>query len=618
VHYAKKIFSQILSSISFVAAAAFFWGGSEALLNRFFPPRHTWQPDRLLESAFGREVFYGTVLLLAVVVAGAVTAVRRWTKRGPPEEARGRWRGAAAAAAVVASSGGWFVISRTDRGILNLGLIQPDLSKAIPFFVFWAAFALLGVGLALLIGRYLTRRRWWRRVAPYALAAGTAGFVAVAAARYVERELRPVPSGPNVVLVILDAWRHDAFCERLTPNLCAYATERGQVYTRAWAPASWTVPSMGSIFTGQFHDTHRARSGPLAGDDSPTIAQAFRAAGYDTAAAVGNPLVNRYHKVTDGFDNFVYWQWSPLLRATCFYYTNWYGPAVRGLIQRELGPEVSPRLTVLFGRYIARERRRPYFLWVHYMDPHGPYRPPPAYLLPRDKTPKGRKFSPREKRVRGRHRRYKSECRYVDDLLGYMVLPTLAASRDTVVVITGDHGEEFLEHGYLDHGKTVYETVARVPLIIAIPGEEAAVSDTPISLVDLGPTLLDVVGLPLLPTMQGQPLPRPSGEAQLRPIFIGSPFTGTRTRKPLPRKDAIVVWPHKLILEHKGMRKPGEYYHLGLDPHETHPLPEDETASRLRSRLGEWKRTTGWREMPDLSPMDTAAPADLRALGYIR
>jgi arylsulfatase A-like enzyme len=212
---------------------------------------------------------------------------------------------------------------------------------------------------------------------------------------------------------------------------------------------------------------------------------------------------------------------------------------------------------------------------------------------------------------------YEAECRYVDDLLGPLILPTLAASRDTVVVITADHGEEFLEHGTLEHGKSVYETVTRVPLIIAIPGEGAAVSDTPVSLVDLGPTLLDLAGIPLLPTMQGQSLSTPQEERQPRPIFVGSNFTYPEN-DPHPRKDALVAWPYKLILEHEDMTKPGEYYHLGLDPGETQPLPEDETASRLRSRLQEWKRTTRRRKMPDLSPMDTAAPADLRALGYVQ
>ncbi len=618
MHYVKKALLKIVSTISFAAAAAFFWGGSEALLNRFLLSRHEWHPDRLLESAFGREAFYGTVLLLAVVVAGAITALRQLIKRAPLAEGRGRWRGAAAIAAVVASSGGWLVISRTTHGVIDLGFIQPDVSKPILFFIFWAALALLGVGLALLIGRYLTRRRWWRPAARCALAAGTVGFVAVAAARYVERESRPVPSGPNVILVVLDAWRYDGFCERLTPNLCAYARERGQVYTRAWAPASWTIPSMGSIFTGQFDDTHRARAGPRADEVSPTIAQAFRAAGYDTAAAVGNHLLDRHSPITDGFDDYVNWCWPPLLHRIYFFHTNWYGSAIRELIQRELGPEVSPRLTVLFGRYIAREHRRPYFLWVHYMDPHAPYRPPPAYRPPPEPPPEGRKLTEREKKIRNRRRQYKGECSYVDDLLGHMVLPTLAASRDTVVVIIGDHGEEFMEHGFLEHGKSVYDTVARVPLIIAIPGEEAAVSDTPVSLVDLGPTLLDVAGLPLLPTMQGQPLPRPTGEPQPRPIFIGSCFTHPPEMGPRLRKDAIVVWPHKLILEYDNMKKPGEYYHLGRDPGETRPLRENKNASRLRSRLRKWKRATNNRKMPDLSLLDIAAPADLRALGYIR
>ncbi|UCH78129.1 MAG: sulfatase-like hydrolase/transferase [Candidatus Coatesbacteria bacterium] len=613
----KELLKKLISGAAFVAAAAFFWGGSEALLNRLSPPRYTWQPDRLLESAYGREIFYAVVLLVITGAAGAVPALaRRRRQRGSRGE-EGRWRGAAATAAVTASGAGWFVLSRIRRGTVDLGFIQADLFKPLAFFFFWAVFAVLGGGLAFLLGRHLTRQRWWRRAARYALAAGAVGFVAVAAARHAERAWRPVPPGPDVVLVILDAWRYDAFRESLTPNLWAYAAESGHVYTRAWAPAPWTVPSMGSIFTGQFFDTHRARSGPRADAVSPTIAQAFRAAGYETAAVVGNRLLDRHHPLTDGFDDYVNWCWPPLLQRICFFHTNWYGPAVRGLIQRPLGADVSPRLTAMFGRHLARERRRPLFLWVHYMDPHGPYLPPAGYALPRDEALKGQPLTHHKKRIYAHHRLYEAECRFVDDLLGPLVLPTLAASRDAVVIITSDHGEEFLEHGTLEHGKSVYETATRVPLIISIPGEGAAVSDAPVSLVDLGPTLLDLAGIPLLPAMQGQPLTLGREERPPRPIFVGSNFTYPES-DPHPRKAALVAWPLKLILEHEDMTKPGEYYNLALDPGETRPLPEDETASLLRSRLQEWKRTTRRRKMPDLSPMDTAAPADLRALGYVQ
>ncbi len=613
---AKKALLKIVSFITFAAATAFFWGATEAIINRFWPPFYTWQPDRLLESAYGRSVFYGSLVLTVIIIAGVVAAAKKHqTARNNAGGKTPPRRGAVAAAAVLASSLGWFVAGRFVPRQLDLGFATWAFDDVGPFLGYWAVFALLGVVGALALRRYVVGRSWWAAAGRVLRVAGAVGFVALVAARWAEATLRPVAHGPNVVLVVLDAWRADAFRDSLTPHLHEYAESNAIIYRRAWSAASWTTPSMGSVFTGQYVDTHVARSGPRADVVSPTLAQLFRDAGYETTAFVANRLVDRHSPLTDGFDNFVYWQWPPLLRATCFYYTNWYGPAARTLMERKLGPETSRELTVLLGRYLARPHRRPYFLWVHYMDPHTPYSPPPGYYLPRDEKfikqyrpkMKGRRFA--------HHRLYEGECTFVDDLLAPMVLPTLAGDENTIVIFTGDHGEEFWEHDTWAHGKSVYEPAVRVPLFIAAPGESPAKVDTPVSQVDLAPTILALAGLEAPATFQGRPLPLSDGGEEPRPIFVGSEFT--RPRKRGPREDAVIVWPYKLIVKHGDMSRPGKYFNLRRDPGELKPLPEDKIAARLRVRIQSWKREVDRQGKAKVSTLDAAGAADLRALGYI-
>jgi arylsulfatase A-like enzyme len=614
-----RLLKNSLSWAAFIAAAAFYWGASEALLNRWRPPRGVWQPDSLLESAYGRAVFYAALVLAVVVVAAVVRVVVRALRRKKGTlTTKPRWRGAAALAAVVASAAGWIVAGAYRDGIINIGSVQADLGRPTAFVGYWIIFAILGVVLAIVLSRFVAGRRWWRALGRYVAVAGATAFVAVVVGRNAARELRPVPHGPNVVLIVLDAWRADAFRAGLMPHLKGYAQRNAVTYTRVWSSASWTSPSMGSIFTGQYPDSHRYRLGPARDEVSPTLAQIFRGAGYDTTAFVANRLIDRHHPIVEGFDDFTYWSWPPLLQGTHFFHTNWYGPAARDVIQAKLCSDTSRILTLLLGRYLARPHGRPYFLWVHYMDPHTPYTPPQGYYRPDDE-----KFIKSYRpnlpwRRHAYHRLYEGECAFVDDLLAPMVLPALEADENTIVVITSDHGEEFMEHGEFEHGKTVYEAALRVPLIISIPGVEPAAVKTPLSQLDLTPTILKYAGLDVPDTMQGRPLPVTDSPAPPRPIFVGSDFTKPRIRG--PREDAIIVWPYKLIVKHEDMAKGGKFYNIAKDRRERKPLVENETAARLRARIQSWKKTTKKRERPDLSVMDGvgADAADLRALGYIK
>ncbi len=615
----KKAFRAIHPPAAFVAATAFFWGGAEALVNHFRPPQGTWWPDRLVVSVSGRVIFYAVVVGAATLVALGVKGLIGLIGKRAKEKRPLFWGGAGAAATVVAANAGWLTLGLIKSYTLNLSFFQWDIQKAGPFFGYWGFWLGTGVGLTVLLALTLGRRRWARAVGRYARAVGAAAFVAVLGVRWGAEALRPVPAGPNVVLIILDAWRYDTFRPDLMPHLRTYAAKNAVVFERTWTCATWTLPAVATLFTGQYPHTHITRQDPHPEKYSPTLAQAFRAAGYDTVAFSANRILDRNTNLVDGFDRFYFTDWSPALRVLHFYDTNWYGPAVRNLIHEPPTSNDTRILCRMLAAHLARPHKRPYFLWVHFMDPHGPYIPPPGYYLPEDEK-YIRDYKPYARQNKeGLKRLYDGECRFMDDELAPL-LPRLAGRPRTITVVTADHGEEFWEHGKytFGHGKSVYDTLTRVPLIISVPGAPPADVETPVSSVDLAPTLLTLAGRRPLPTMEGQPLFTSGGKLRPRggPVFIGSSFFKLGGGQP-ERRDAAVLWPHKLILYHSRPAAPGEFYNLAADPGEEQPLREDAVAALLRRDLSAW-RLSRRRGALRAAPEGGAAPVDLRALGYIK
>lgn len=613
----KKTISTLSTWFGFVFATAFFWGVGEALANRFWPPRFVWQPDLLLTSLFNRVVFYAAVVAAAALVVALGRGLVRLIRKRPFDEGRRRWAGPTAAAAVLAFNAGWIVAGASNAVYITIGF-NFDLRKVSGFLEYWGLFAAAGAALAGGLAFLLGKRRWAWKVGRVVRAAGAIGFFAVAAAYGGYQWSRPMPRGPNVILIVLDAWRGDCFRPSLMPKLSAYADKNALVFERAWTNATWTHPAMTTLFTGQYPDTCQTRKGARADELSPTLAQALRDDGYDTSAFVANRLLDRHDAVCDGFEEFYFTDNHPLLAAIRFYGTNWYGPAVRDAVHKDALSEDSRKLVRALSRYRAREHRRPFFAWVHFMDPHAPYTPPPGYYYPQDE-PFVVDFDQFDRARRGPNRRlYEGECRFMDDILT-PILPALAADRRTIVIITGDHGEEFWEHNKYTygHGKSVYETLMRVPLIMTLPGKGAGRTDVPVSLVDLAPSLLALTGQAPLPTMQGTPFINPGGGIARgnAPIFLGSQFFKMEGGKP-ERQDAIILWPRKLILYHARPGDPGEYYDLLTDPYELRPIPEDAFAADMRARLTTWILRTNPNYEGTL--YGGANPTDLKALGYIK
>ncbi len=426
---------------------------------------------------------------------------------------------------------------------------------------------------------------------------------------------------PDVVLFVVDTLRADrlptAGYERDTaPNLRALA-ERGVVFERARAPAPWTLPSVGSILTGSMPTTHGAgvwqltegvgpagRFTPMSlAPDAVTIAGRVRELGYRTIGRSANPYSLK--GLGNGFEEFEVQEGSA-------------DELVDWAIDR-LGPTSE----------------RPTLLWLQPMDVHEPHDIPPEFVdrfptpeagprEPRHEAFENAPFaraSPEELRRFRTHRSavYDGAVAYVDHAFGRLLdaLDARGTLDDTWIVFTSDHGEELWDHQRVGHGHTMFEELLHVPLVIAGPGAAAGHRvSTPVSLVDIAPTLLDCLGLKpeLGPHTHGRTL-RPAlagGDVPRHPLF-------SKQSQPGPEQFAMLdLDDRKLVYPVRGTAKP-KVFDLAGDPEELHPLPlgrgdpEFDELARKTRRFFESLPKAAAREYESLGPAELAR---LRAVGY--
>ncbi|MEO8196291.1 MAG: sulfatase-like hydrolase/transferase [Thermoanaerobaculia bacterium] len=283
------------------------------------------------------------------------------------------------------------------------------------------------------------------------------------------------PSPPNIVLLTLDTTRADhlgsaGWAYASTPNLDALA-RRGVRFERCDSAAPITLPSHATILSGLLPPRHGVRDNGtfVLAASVPTLAERLAEQGYDTAAVVSAVVLARRHGLNQGFR----------------IYDDDLGAGVSAgtsVEERQAEATTSAALAALAGL------RPPYFLWVHYYDPHEEYRPPTRFA----------------DAARGPSRLYDGEIAYMDSEIGRLLA---ALPRATVVAAVGDHGEMLGEHGELTHGLLPFAGARRVPLLLAGPGvPTAAVSSCLARTVDLVPTLLALAGLPIPSGLDGEAL----------------------------------------------------------------------------------------------------------------
>lgn len=288
---------------------------------------------------------------------------------------------------------------------------------------------------------------------------------------------------PHVVLITVDTLRADhlstyGYHLRTSPVMDRLADE-GVRFERAYSAIPMTGPSHFSMFTGRYPQEHGARiNGVALPDDSKwlTVPQILRRFGYTSAAFVSAwPLVGRLTHLDRDFDHYD----EDMSRSyQVLHSMRWAEdvtrPALRWLDQHK----DDPRL----------------FLWVHYFDPHEPYNLREEFANPEQLREPA--TIPRNREVAERIRRYDSEIGYADMYIGRLLdrIDKLGMRDNTLVVLLSDHGEGLGEHGFVGHGRWLYESTVHVPWIMRLPGtiKPGTVVEQNVSTLDLAPTLLDL------------------------------------------------------------------------------------------------------------------------------
>ena len=426
---------------------------------------------------------------------------------------------------------------------------------------------------------------------------------------------------PNILLFTIDTLRADhtstyGYARETTPTLTRLASHATR-FERAYSTSSWTVPAIASILTGLTPSAHGVQHGfwldheTVVGQETlptqlPTIATQLHDAGYRTIGVVANVHLDPMLGFGRGFDSYT---------ALDFTATT-----------TEVNAAVTRELDALHGS-------EPYFLWVHLIEPHAPYQPrrpifdtwrpagSPEYtaidsymleefldvLMTHENIP-------RADGLAYVTAAYDSEIFTADAYLGTLL--DRIDDGHLAIVVSADHGEELRDHARYGHGHTGFEEVTRVPLVIAQPGRsEARVVRTPVSLVDVLPTLLEIAGAPPIEATDGRSLVRATlGDALEERDVVIETGRGHEVVQAIVRGDdkyGRVVAPFTFEV----------LFDLRLDPHETHDRLREapDVAASLRERLDRYLAVAAARRPPmTVAPIEIRdeVRAQLEALGY--
>jgi arylsulfatase A-like enzyme/Flp pilus assembly protein TadD len=397
---------------------------------------------------------------------------------------------------------------------------------------------------------------------------------------------------PNVVVITIDTLRADhlgCYGDRSiqTPNIDALSRSSAR-FTHAFTPVPITLPAHTALFTGSFpmatgmHDF----SGNRLPASAVTLANVLHDHGYSTAAFLGAAVLDSRFGLSQGFDTyFDHFEFSRLDEANL------------DSIKRPGDQVIDNALA-----WLKAHPREPFFLWVHLYDAHYPYTPPEPFAS------------------RYRDRPYDGEIAFADAQVGRLLtfLNETGRYADAVLVLAADHGEGLGDHGEKTHGFFVYNSTLHVPLLVKVPGVAPRTIESEVSLVDVMPTVLQALRLPIPPTVQGR---------GLLSEVVGKPPSNTsnlyaETYLPLLH----FRWSQLRALQSAGLKyieapRP-ELYDTRTDPRETkNLLPGKQALSHeMRDRLQTLERrytpaSGGGAKETELT--DPALADRLRSLGYV-
>lgn len=453
---------------------------------------------------------------------------------------------------------------------------------------------------------------------------------------------------PNVLLISVDTLRSDrlgsyGYAEARTPVIDALSKE-GVLFEHATSPMPSTGPSHTSMLTGLYPVHHGAlTNGTPLKNGAVTIADLLSGEGYRSAAFVSGwtlkdtacGLASRFNYYDEDFSR---WTLLPevvhLLPVVQQFIT---AASMLGYYQEPLeraGESTTDRAL----RWLSHNREKPFFLFLHYFDPHSPHSPPPPYDKMHDPEYRGDPtifsfFQPVEvqrrilldpRHVEHMKALYDGEISYVDAQIGRVLkgLQEFDLVEDTLVIFTADHGESLTEHNFFfDHGEYLYDTCVRVPLIIRFPDQKysGVRRNNQVRLVDLAPTILEITGVQRKLNFDGRSLlPVLVGSEHEERVSFGSMHAqkgdDSRSRYYVREKGYKLIWNFDIREPLSSRPVFEELYDLTADRGELNNLLSQQPPilevlrKDLKNWIHQWQKTEGLSEEVE---------ERLRALGYL-
>lgn len=338
---------------------------------------------------------------------------------------------------------------------------------------------------------------------------------------YVFIHIKETQKTPNVIFILIDALRADhlssyGYPRETSPYIDSIARE-GVLFSNAISSAPWTTPSVMSIFTSVYPSVHGvvrvALELGVLSDDFTTLAERLLKNDYETAGIISNPWLDKNWKLNQGFKTYEMVDWNDARKVT--------SKALSWLDKRPANP--------FFLSWLYSKSSIPFFLYLHYMDVHAPYDSIPSpyneLFLENKDIISNRKLTEEEiKKIPGYWglrdikktdlnfyiTRYDQEIRFVDAEIKKLMdnFDRLGLLNNTIIVITSDHGVEFLEHGGWDMGKNLHDENLHIPLIIKLPSKlpHTHIIDNQVRSIDIMPTLLGILDIPAPNNINGENL----------------------------------------------------------------------------------------------------------------